>query len=75
MLFLATIGVNFYVTAEAAKPRYTSPLLDQGSRTRASNWRLRLFSADSTLDPLALAPGGFGTEAMYTPPDSSTLPE
>jgi hypothetical protein len=74
MLFLATIGVNFYVTAGAAKLRYTDPHLDQEGQTRASNMILRLFSADSTLDPLALAPGGFGTEAMYTPPDSSTLP-
>jgi hypothetical protein len=32
MLFLATIGVNFYVTAEAAKPRYKSEF-----RSRRSN--------------------------------------
>jgi len=34
-----------------------------------------LSSADWTLDPLALAPGGFGTEAKYVPPDSSMLSE
>jgi len=34
---------------------------------------VRLSSADSTLDPLALAPGRFGTDTVYSPPDSSTL--
>jgi hypothetical protein len=36
---------------------------------------LRFISADSIVDPLALTPGGIGTEAVYVPPDSSTLPE
>jgi len=36
---------------------------------------VRLFSAASALDPLAEAPGRFDTEAVYTPPLSSTLPE
>jgi len=44
-------------------------------QTSASILILRLFSADWTLDPLALAPGRFPTEATYVPPDSSKLPE
>jgi len=35
----------------------------------------KLLSADCTLDPLATAPGTLGTEAVYVPPDFSTLPE
>jgi hypothetical protein len=35
----------------------------------------RLFSAACWLDPLAVAPARFGTEAVYSPPDSSTLPK
>lgn len=33
------------------------------------------FSADATLEPLALAPGRFATEAVYSPLVFSTLPE
>jgi hypothetical protein len=36
---------------------------------------LRLFSAAVMLDPLAVAPERPETEAVYSPPDSSTLPE
>jgi len=34
-----------------------------------------LLSADAALDPLAVAPGTFGTETVYVPSDSVTLPE
>ncbi len=37
--------------------------------------RLRLFSAASTLDPVAVAPDTEETVAVYSPSDSSTLPE
>jgi hypothetical protein len=36
---------------------------------------LRLFSAACSLDPFAVAPARFGTDAVYSPPDSSTLPK
>jgi hypothetical protein len=36
---------------------------------------VRLFSAAIRLDPLAVAPERVETEATYSPPDSSTLPE
>jgi len=36
---------------------------------------LRAFSAAMTLGPLAETPGRLETEAVYCPPDSSTLPE
>lgn len=42
---------------------------------RTSNTTLRLLAADAALDPLALAPGTLGTEAVYVPFDSVTLPE
>ena len=47
----------------------------EGCQARVSRMILRLSSADSILDPLALTPGGMGTEAVYTPPDSATLAE
>jgi hypothetical protein len=36
---------------------------------------LRLFSAACSFDPFAVAPARFGTDAEYSPPDSSTLPK
>jgi hypothetical protein len=44
-------------------------------QTSSSILILRLFSAAVTLEPVAVAPERFETEAVYSPPDSSTLPE
>jgi hypothetical protein len=51
--------------AETAKTLYTNSLMRV----------VKLFSADVTLDPLALAPAKPLTVAVYSPSDSSTLPE
>jgi hypothetical protein len=45
------------------------------AQTSSSILLPRLFSAAVMLDPLAVAPERPETEAVYSPPDSSTLPE
>lgn len=45
------------------------------TQTISSMRVVRLFSAAITLDPVAVAPAMPETEAVYSPSDSSTLPE
>jgi len=66
----AQLGLLRMVQGLGAEPGFVMSC----RQAREPRITLRLFSAASTLEPLALTPGGRGTEAMYAPSLSSTLP-
>ena len=63
-VFEISLALNSHGVIRAVRVTQTSTLI----------FVVRLFSADWRVEPVALAPGTFGTEATYCPFDSWTLP-